>query len=99
LLRFAGYQLDWILGTNPYDLCFVHGHGKQNPPEYCHPKSQVGTLVGGIANGITGKDASGGGIQWLGATAESCWDNWRWVEQWLPHAAWYLMAITALAKQ
>jgi hypothetical protein len=96
LLRFAGYQLDWILGANPYDICFLQGFGNQNPPAYCGPKPQVGTLVGGIANGITGQAADGTGIQWSGAAPDRCWDDWRWVEQWLPHAAWYMVAITAM---
>ncbi len=98
LLRYAGSQLDWILGTNPYDTCFLSGHGAKNPPEYCHPKPQVGALVGGIANGITGKNADGSGIQFAGSSANACWDDWRWTEQWLPHAAWYLVAVTALAR-
>lgn len=96
LLRFAGTQLDWILGANPYDLCFLHGFGTKNPPAFCASKPQHGTLKGGIANGITGRTADGGGIQWLG---DGCSDEWRWTEQWLPHAAWYLVAITALARQ
>ena len=94
-LRYAGYQLDWILGANPYDVCFVQGFGVQNPPAYCSSKPQSGTLPGGIANGITGLNTDGSGIQWPG-DPNSCWDNWRWVEQWIPHAAWYLVAITAL---
>ena len=95
LLRFAGYQLDWILGNNPYDVCFVNGLGAKNPPPYCASKPQAGTLVGGISNGITGQAADGSGIQWTSGTP--CGD-WRWVEQWLPHAAWYMVAITALAR-
>lgn len=79
----------------PYDVCFVQGQGNLNPPAYCSSKPQVGTLPGGIANGITGLNADGSGIQWPG-DPNACWDNWRWVEQWLPHAAWYLVAITAL---
>jgi hypothetical protein len=98
LLRYAGYQLDWILGNNPYDICFMKGFGKNNPPAYSGEKPQNGTWAGGIVNGITGKESDGGGIQWLGASAETPWENWRWVEQWLPHSAWYLVAVTAQAK-
>lgn len=96
LLRFAGAQLDWILGANPYDLCFVQGFGSQNPPLFCSSKAQWQTQVGGIANGITGRESDGSGIQWTSGTG--CWDDWRWVEQWLPHAAWYMVAITALTR-
>jgi hypothetical protein len=67
LLRFAGNQIDWILGNNPYDICFLNGSGKNNPPPYCASKPQAGTLVGGISNGITGANPDGSGIQWNGA--------------------------------
>ena len=97
LLRFAGYQLDWILGANPYDICFLKGVGKNNPPAFCASKTQAGTLAGGIANGITGSNTDGSGIQWLSAPG-SCGDDWRWVEQWLPHAAWFMVATAALAQ-
>ncbi|HJX64517.1 MAG TPA: glycoside hydrolase family 9 protein, partial [Polyangia bacterium] len=96
LLRFAGTQLDWILGSNPYDMCFLNGFGSQNPPPYCASKSQSGTLLGGISNGITGQATDGSGIQWT--SGNSCGEDWRWVEQWLPHSAWYMVAITALAR-
>jgi len=99
LLRFAGHQLDWILGANPYDICFLNGLGKNNPPTFCASKAQAGTLPGGIANGITGGNSDGSGIQWLSApNAGSCGDDWRWVEQWLPHSAWFLVATAALAQ-
>ena len=94
LLRFAGTQLDWILGSNPYDMCFLNGFGSQNPPAYSASKPQSGTLLGGISNGITGQATDGSGIQWTSGTSGG--DDWRWVEQWLPHAAWYMVAIAAL---
>jgi hypothetical protein len=94
LLRFAGTQLDWILGSNPYDTCFLNGFGSQNPPAYSASKPQSGTLLGGISNGITGHATDGSGIQWTSGTSGG--DDWRWVEQWLPHAAWYMVAIAAL---
>jgi len=99
LLRFAGYQLDWILGANPFDICFLNGLGKNNPPAFCASKPQAGTLPGGIANGITGGNSDGSGIQWLSAPGTgSCGDDWRWVEQWLPHSAWFMVATAALAQ-
>jgi len=49
-----------------------------------------------IANGITGQATDGSGIQWT--SGNSCGEDWRWVEQWLPHAAWYMVAIAALAQ-
>jgi hypothetical protein len=99
LLRFAGNQIDWILGNNPYDICFLNGSGRNNPPPYCASKPQAGTLVGGIANGITGSNADGSGIQWNGVTPYStCGDDWRSVEQWIPHSAWFMVATAALAQ-
>lgn len=93
LMRFAGHQVDWILGNNPRDICFMHGYGRNNPPPYSGVKPEVGTLVGGIANGLTG---TASGIQWMAGVED--WEQWRWVEQWLPHAAWYLVAITAMER-
>lgn len=99
LLRFAGSQLDWVLGKNPFDISFMHGFGRNNPPDYCSSKPQAGTLAGGISNGITGKNDDGTGIQWrLPPNAGGCGDEWRWVEQWLPHAAWFAVASAALAQ-
>ena len=98
LLRFAGFQVDWILGANPYDVSFLRGVGRNNPPPFCASKTQGGTLVGGISNGITGSNDDGSGIQWKGAGSGACGDDWRSVEQWLPHAAWYMVATTALAQ-
>jgi hypothetical protein len=99
LLRFAGNQIDWILGDNPYDICFLNGSGKNNPPPYCASKPQAGTLVGGISNGITGANPDGSGIQWNGLTPYStCGSDWRSVEQWIPHAAWFMVATAALAR-
>ena len=96
LLRFAGTQMDWLFGANPYDLCFLHGWGDKNPSKYCGDKRQGGTLAGGMANGITGREVDGSGIQWAGV--EGCGDEWRWSEQWLPHSAWAMVAVTALAR-
>lgn len=53
-----------------------------------------GDLGGGIANGITGDGV--GGIIWMGGSQDG--EQWRWVKQWLPHAAWYMVAITALER-
>ncbi len=92
LTQLAQNQLDWILGRNPYDICFLAGFGEKNPKGY------VGLTMekGGISNGITGRVDSpiGKGIDY---SAKKGWKNWRWVEQWLPHSTWFLIATTALA--
>ena len=31
--------------------------------------------------------------EFMMAPTEECDDNWRWAEQWLPHACWYLNAM------
>ena len=85
---FAQQQFDWLLGKNPYDLCMLYGFGVKNP-EF---QLSGGAMVkGGISNGITGRmdSAEGRGIDWLADTEHG---NWRWVEQWTPHGAWYLYA-------
>jgi hypothetical protein len=52
---------------------------------------------GGISNGITGKDGSpdGSGIDFK---TEAEGNEWRWTEQWIPHAAWFLQAVAATAQ-
>jgi hypothetical protein len=74
------------------------GVGRNNPPAYSAVKAQQGHQDGGIANGITGRESDGSGLRWLGDDARDSWTQWRWVEQWLPHAAWYLVAVSALAR-
>ena len=95
---FALDQLDWILGKNPFDVGMMAGIGRNNPDPYPNGKKESGTRVGGIANGITSRELDGGGIQWDKASGREGWQRWRWTEQWLPHAAWYLVAVTALSE-
>ena len=95
---FALDQLDWVLGKNPFDTCMLAGFGRNNPAAYSNSKPESGTVVGGIANGITSSERSGSGIQWDKNAGRDAWQRWRWIEQWLPHDAWYLIAITALTN-
>ncbi len=101
--KYATDQLDWILGKNPYAVCMMAGKGLKNPKIYDGQSSYDATLAGGIANGITGKNTDGSGIAWdsdgvasvgFDSYTES-WQNWRWIEQWIPHTTWYLMALAA----
>ena len=85
---FAQNQFDWLMGKNPYGLCMLFGFGEKNP-EF---QLSGGHMVkGGISNGITGlmESEEGRGLDWMGDTEHG---NWRWVEQWTPHGAWYLYA-------
>lgn len=94
----AGYaqrQIDWTLGANPYGISMLYGFGRRNPPAV--PSSAGDMFEGGISNGITGAvgSAAGEGIAFgPGPDAE----QWRWVEQWLPHSAWMLLAAVETAR-
>ena len=87
----ADAQLDWILGCNPFDVCMLQGYGRHNPRyEKFYPNAP-----GGICNGITGGFEDEKDIDFLPAGMEGRGDQrWRWSEQWLPHASWFLLAIT-----
>jgi hypothetical protein len=50
---------------------------------------------GGIVNGITaGLDNEDAIAFNLGYAVTGKDEDWRWTEQWLPHAAWYLYAVS-----
>ncbi len=94
LAAFAQNQLDWTLGRNPFDMCLLYGFGATNPPSAV----SAGDMVkGGISNGITGAVESdeGRGIVFAPGPDDN---NWRWLEQWLPHSTWFLLAATAMAS-
>ncbi len=87
-LQLAQGGLDWVLGLNPLDICMLHGKGRNNPPEYYPGHSSVS---GGVCNGITSGFWDERGITF--APTDDPDHSWRWSEQWLPHGAWYLLAI------
>jgi hypothetical protein len=95
LANFAGDQIAWILGGNPYDMCFLFQFGKNNVP-YMSSNFGHGSGRGGISNGITGKDGNpdGSGIDFK---MRANGNEWRWTEQWLPHSAWFLQAVAAMS--
>lgn len=97
LAEYASHQIAWILGCNPYQMCFIYQYGKNNVP-YMSSNFGHGSGKGGISNGITGKkeNPDGSGIDFK---IKDNGNEWRWTEQWLPHAAWYLQAVTAMAVQ
>ncbi|SEI53700.1 N-terminal ig-like domain of cellulase [Dyadobacter sp. SG02] len=96
LMAYAGRQLSWILGGNPYEACFMYGFGRNNMP-YMKSMYGHGSERGGISNGVTGKDgnADGSGIDYK---PHDNGNEWRWTEQWIPHAAWFLIAVTTMAQ-
>jgi len=97
LRAFGRAQLDWILGLNPYDACMLHGHGRNNIAYLFFDSPEYANAPGGICNGITGgsEDPRAEGIDFgLRYAQTGKDDDWRWAEQWLPHAAWYLLAVS-----
>jgi len=97
LAAYASQQTSWILGCNPYSMCFMYGFGNKNVP-YMHSNFGHGSEKGGVSNGVTGKDGNGDGSG-IDFKTEAQGDEWRWTEQWIPHAAWFLQAITAMAEE
>jgi hypothetical protein len=96
LNAYASQQLSWILGCNPYSMCFMYGFGSKNVP-YMHSSFGHGSQRGGVSNGITGHEGNGDGSGIDFKTTDNG-NEWRWTEQWLPHAAYFLQAVTALAQ-
>ncbi|MDQ6471906.1 glycoside hydrolase family 9 protein [Flavobacterium sp. LHD-80] len=94
---YSSQQLSWILGCNPYSVCFLYQFGETNVP-YMYSNYGHGSEKGGISNGITGKEGNpdGSGIDFKMDVDGN--DEWRWTEQWIPHSAWFLQAITALVE-
>jgi len=70
----------------------LQGHGRNNPKyEQFYPNAP-----GGICNGITAGYLDEADIDFLPAAVEGQGDHrWRWSEQWLPHGAWFLLALAA----
>lgn len=84
LSRLAMSQIDWILGKNPFHYCMLLGSGS-----FDYPVGPEGGIDGGICNGLAAADDDGG-IYF--------YDNWRSSEQWLPHGANYLFAISIVSS-
>ncbi len=94
LEQFAQNALDWVLGLNPYDMCMLDGHGHNNP-DYL-PELGFFNAKGGVCNGITGGFDDEEDIAFNPEPQkDDMLQNWRWGEQWIPHGAWYLLAIMA----
>jgi hypothetical protein len=90
---FVQNQINWILGLNPYDMCLLDGLGRNNP-EYLEPHDW--NYVGGIANGITAGVNDESDIAFLPSPqGNDPEQRWRWPEQWIPHAGWFMLAITS----
>jgi hypothetical protein len=94
LQSFALDQLNWILGLNPFDASMLQGTGHNNPAYGFFGTFEYTNAPGGIVNGITSGFEDEHDIDFNIPYAVSGKDSdWRWAEQWLPHAAWYLLAV------
>jgi len=94
LEAFGRNQLNWILGLNPYDSCLLQGKGRNNPAYMFFNSYEYTNAPGGIVNGITAGLKNEQDIDYyLHFSQTGKDDDWRWAEQWLPHAAWYLYAV------
>jgi hypothetical protein len=96
LAEFAADQVAWIMGRNPYGVSFMHGFGRNNPPVITALFGH-GTNTGGIANGVTGAKGHGDGSGIDYRTTDGG-NEWRWIEQWIPHSGWFLVAASAMAQ-
>lgn len=87
----AARWVSWILGANPFDRCLLHGRGRGNP---VYVDGVYHNAPGGVCNGITSGFTDENDIAFAPEPAASDpTQNWRWGEQWLPHAAWLLYAL------
>ncbi|HXX16078.1 MAG TPA: glycoside hydrolase family 9 protein [Candidatus Eremiobacteraceae bacterium] len=96
LRTFAAGQLNWILGLNPFDSSMMNGVGRNNPRYMFFDSWEFTNAPGGISNGITAGFKDEDGIDYNLTYKQTGADNdWRWQEQWLPHGAWYILAVCA----
>jgi hypothetical protein len=96
LRAFATSQLNWILGLNPFDSSMMNGVGRNNPQYLFFDSWEFTNAPGGISNGITAGFKDEEDIDYNLTYKQTGADNdWRWQEQWLPHGAWYILAVSS----
>ncbi len=94
--QYATSCIDWILGLNPFDACMLDGYGRNNPTYW--PEAGYHNAMGGICNGITSGFADEADIDLKPVPQDTDpLENWRWGEQWIPHAGWFLLAVVAMS--
>ena len=97
-LAFVYDQFNWILGTNPFDLCLMEGAGSFHPPSYHHRYTfsgvPRGAVPGSVVNGITwrGPRDDRPRFDMTGLDIPDYQTN----EVWLPHNTAYLNALANL---
>ncbi len=95
LYEYAWNQLHWILGRNPFDSSMLMGSGHGNAPYMFFRSYKYTSAPGAIINGVTAAANDEDGIafdQGFATTGKD--EDWRWTEEWLPHAAWFLYAVS-----
>lgn len=92
---YAWNQLHWILGRNPFDVSLLMGSGHGDAAYMFFRSYKYTNAPGAIVNGITAAIDNEDGIAFNeGYAVTGKDDDWRWTEDWLPHAAWYLYAVS-----
>lgn len=95
LQTYADDQLHWILGRNPYDTSLLIGSGHGDAGYMFFRSWKYTNAPGALVNGITAAPDDEDGIAFrLGYAETGKDDDWRWTEEWLPHAAWFLYAVS-----
>jgi Glycosyl hydrolase family 9/Cellulase N-terminal ig-like domain len=93
LQNYAWNQLHWILGRNPFDVSMLASSGHGDSAYMFFRSYQYTNAPGSVVNGITAALDDEDGIAFNEGFAVTGQDeDWRWTEQWLPHAAWFLYA-------
>lgn len=94
LRKYANDQINWVLGLNPFDSCMLEGEGRNNIDYFFEgERRDFIQCPGGIVNGITSALHDEHGIAFHADATDEVNDNWRWAEQWIPHATWYMYAL------
>ena len=72
----------------------LEGEGRNNNDYFFeYDRRDFIQCPGGIVNGITGGLKDEHGIEFIFKPTDEVIDNWRWAEQWIPHASWYMYAL------
>jgi len=92
---FATDQLNWILGLNPFNCSMMYEVGRNNSQYLFFDSWEFANAPGGISNGITAGFHNEQDIDFNLTYKPTGADNdWRRQEPWLPHAAWYILAVS-----
>lgn len=93
LMKYADDQINWVLGLNPFDSCMMAGKGRNLNNYFFEERKDFIHCPGGIINGITSGLHDEDAIEFISKVTDEIKDNWRWAEQWIPHASWFMYAL------